>query len=130
MSKVFEIVYRYAIPSIRREVALELLRRRFSEVEVSRALGISKSLVSRYVRGERGKLLEVGHHPVVREAVQRIAQLVEVGMASAYEVEEEIVRAAVGLLSVKALCGLHGRLDGRFDPARCRLCIKVFGSQH
>ncbi|MEM1961425.1 MAG: hypothetical protein QXY48_00750 [Sulfolobales archaeon] len=129
MSTVFEIASRYVVPSIRREAVLELLRKGFSKVEVSRALGISKSLVSRYAKGERGKLLEVGHHPVVRNAVDKIAYLVESGEVSEHKIEEEIVKAVVKLLSAKALCGFHEKLDRRFNPTVCQICVRVFSKQ-
>lgn len=126
MSKVFEIGYRYVVPSIKREIVLELLRRRFSEIEVSKVLGVSKSLVSRYARGERGALLDVSNNPVVKDFIVRVAHLVESGEASTIEIEEEIVKVVVKLLSMKALCGLHVKIDGRFNPISCQICSRVF----
>ena len=54
-----ELIVWYVIPTIRAELAKELIKLGLSQKEVSERLGITQSAVSQYVKDKRGKGIPV-----------------------------------------------------------------------
>ncbi|AKG38545.1 hypothetical protein MA03_03585 [Infirmifilum uzonense] len=54
MSTVFGLFDKYVGPAMRRALAVELYNRGFKIGEIAEILGVSRSLVSRYLNGSRG----------------------------------------------------------------------------
>ncbi len=126
MKNLFELAYRHVTPAIRRALVLELLRKGFTEAEIARALSISKSLVTRYVKGERGDVAGIHEHPLVRGLMNRLADKIVSGDVSGHEVEAEVVRAVALMFSTKQLCEYHSRLDPEVSPLKCNVCPTIF----
>ncbi len=126
MKNVFEIAYRYVVPAVKRVLVLELISRGFTEVEVSRTLKISKSLTTRYVKGERGSIIDFHENPFIREVIRGLADKVVAGGLGKYELEAEVVKVAASLMSSGRVCEYHGKLDPEITRFRCNLCSTIF----
>ena len=128
MRTVFEIAYRYLTPAIRRELVRRLLEKSFMEVEVSRMLRISHSLVSRYVSGERGSAIDLSRYRDVMDRIEILAERIARGEANYYRIYEEIERITLYTLSKKYLCNIHKAIDPHIDPANCNICPNLFAA--
>lgn len=128
MVTVFGLLDRYAYPALRKALALELYRRGLNEGEIGEALGVSRSLVSRYLRGSRGLALESLDERVL-EAVKRLADEVYAGGLARHDVEYRLSRLALEAASSKLFCSLHAKLDRSVDPSACTLCQALFRPQ-
>jgi len=129
MKSVFEIVYRYIEPSFKRMLVKKLYENGIPGIEIARILGVSPSLVTRYVNGERGAVVNLEDLPEARRLVDTIASKVISGRVSEYEVSLEIYAAIAVLLSKKQLCKIHRELDSSVDPVKCNICPKLFGGR-
>lgn len=130
MRSVFEIAYRYLVPAIRRELVRRLLEKGFMEVEVSRILRISHSLVSRYASGERGYNIDLSRYRDVMDRIELLAERIASGEAAYYRIYEEIDRIALYTLSRKYICSIHRAIDPHIDPAECNICPNLFTAPH
>lgn len=110
-----EIEVWYAIPAIRREIAMDMKRRGIAQKEIASILGITGAAVSQYLSKKRGHDIKfdeklkgevwksvdrilTDNNLVVRE-VQRILDLPEIRMQ---------------------LCEIHGQCEG--SCGECRVC--------
>ena len=123
---VFELLSRYILPSLRRILVETLWMNGLSESDIARRLNISRSLVSRYIRGERGHRLEIRIEHDVVEKIREIALKILSNEIDHYGVEEELMRIAIKLLSEKKLCIYHKKLEPDIDIGKCRICPKLF----
>uniref|UniRef100_A0A7J3ZM03 XRE family transcriptional regulator n=1 Tax=Fervidicoccus fontis TaxID=683846 RepID=A0A7J3ZM03_9CREN len=122
---IFELAYRYIEPSVRRQLAVELCRRGIPRGRVAEAIGISQSLLTRYLRGERGSRLDLTPY---RDVVELVARLAEKALeARRVELDEGIYRIVLYFLSRRYFCNTHVALDRSINPATCRICPTLFG---
>lgn len=126
MKDVFEIAYRYVMPSLRRALTEELYRRRLSKKEIANILALSHSLVSRYISNERGYLIELRQFEYVKELISRLADEIVSKNLSIYEINERLIKIAMYVMSKKYLCGFHSRIDPATDPVKCNICPNIF----
>ncbi|RLG81131.1 MAG: transcriptional regulator [Thermoprotei archaeon] len=124
---LFELAARYVLPSIRRLLVEELWNNGLSVREIAGILGISYSLVSRYLRGERGSSMDFTEDSTVRESIKGIAFKAMSGEADRYIVEEELVKLTLHIFASRKLCKYHKRLEPGIDIEKCRICPRVFG---
>jgi len=125
---VFEIAYRYVMPSLRRVLTEELYKRKLSKKEIASKLLLSHSLVSRYISGERGYIIELKQFKDVNELISRLADEVISKNLSIYEINEELVKIAIYLMSKRYLCGFHSMIDPNTDQTKCKICPNTFKS--
>ncbi|MEM0504207.1 MAG: hypothetical protein QW267_05880 [Sulfolobales archaeon] len=129
MKNVYELSYKYVVPSIKRVLTLELLKKGFAEVEVAKLLGISKSLATRYVKGERGSILALHEHQQVKDLIRRLADKIASGTMNKYEVEFEVMKISASLLSSRYLCKYHKQLEPELKSIKCNICSTIFASK-
>jgi len=123
---VFDLAARYLLPSLRRAVAEELLSMGLSEARIAEILGVSRSLVSRYVRGLRGSRVRVDFDESVRSAVRSIAVKAVSGEASPEEIDAELAKLLAKLLAEKRMCRYHAVLDKTVNTVACNICTLIF----
>jgi len=122
---VYEFASRYLLPSLRRMLVESLWSNGYSEKEISMKLGISRSLVSRYLRSERGGILDIDDPFVVSE-VRELSMRIIGGELNGETVDEEMHKLIAKLLALKKMCKYHAQLDHGIDILGCKLCSGIF----
>ena len=78
-----ELIVWYVLPSIRRELARELVEKhRFTQAEVARRFGVTDAAISQYLKSKRGTNKELessGKYEEFREEIARAAQRIVAG---------------------------------------------------
>ncbi len=129
MEDVFELAYRYVVPSIRNALARELVKKGMSRKNTAKLLNLSRSAVSRYLDDERGVFVKTTRFKDVQHMVRKLADdIVRTGMDE-YTVQEEVSRIATYFLSRKYFCAKHKEINPNIDIARCRICKNVFSKR-
>jgi len=124
---VLELASRYVVPSLLRMLAEELVEGRgLSRVEAARRLGVTPSAVTRYLKGERGALVDLSSRGDVRRAVRSLAERLASGSMSEYELQAELARIALYAMGRGYLCSFHSKLEPAVNPLECRVCSKLF----
>ena len=77
------------IPSVRAEVARELMTRSMNQTEVSRLLGVSQAAVSQYVRNLRGKSRRIDY-PTLRKEAKLLSEKILNNKMTREDIEKEI----------------------------------------
>ncbi len=124
----YELVARYFLPEIKALVALELLGRGFSQLKVSKLLGISQAMVNKYVgRGREyfvSNLEKIGFN---REEIESMVSMLvkpllmmDVSMYNLY-----LMTMVNRLLASGRFCRLHHKLNPSL-PSECRVCYRIF----
>lgn len=126
MRSPYELAYRYVVPTVKRELVEELVRRGLSKIEVSKLLRLSPSLISRYISGERGHLLTLRNYPDVMSMIKKLADSVVMGGIDEYVIIGEVSNIVKYVMSKKYLCRIHKDVEPDVDPTRCNVCVKVF----
>jgi len=120
---------KYVVPAIKRELVLELLKMGFMEVEIAKTLGLSPSLVTRYLKGERGNSINISSYKDISNMVKELASRIARNSLNAYEVAREIDRIAMIFMAKKYLCGLHSRIEPGIDITKCNICPELYRYQ-
>ncbi|MET1159642.1 MAG: winged helix-turn-helix transcriptional regulator [Thermoprotei archaeon] len=127
-TNVYELAARIVYPALRRSIVEYLWSLGLSNREIARLLGITPSAVTRYIRRERGVLIDFTGLPWIKERIARLANKILSGEVTVLEVEEELTRLAARILASKTICKYHLKIDPSIDPAKCNVCPRVFGS--
>lgn len=127
MKSTLELGSRYVAPAIKRALVLELAKRGFTGTEIANMLGISPSLVSRYLGGERGAQIDLEKYVDVMEYVRKLANEIADRKRNRYEVAKEIDRITMYLMAKKYLCRIHAKLEPDVDVTKCGICAELFG---
>jgi predicted transcriptional regulator len=111
-----EIETWYVIPAIRREMVLELKRRKVSQKEAARMLGLTEAAVSQYMSGKRGTdvKFEAGMKAEIRKSVDAITK--------GASVMEEIHRLTTFCRRKGTLCKIHKKMGAA--PEGCKVCFR------
>jgi predicted transcriptional regulator len=99
-----EVIVWYVIPTIRAELAKELVKMGMSQKDVAVRLGITQSAVSQYIKDKRGKGIPINKD--VRKGIKTLAKQV----MTEYNPKESIPGICMVCAIVKssgALCDLH-----------------------
>ncbi len=116
-----EIVIWYVLPSVRSELAKELVKLGLSQKEAANKLGISEAAISHYIKGKRGKKIDLDKE--TRNEVKRIAK----EMAASDDNSSLILKTCEICIKIRKselLCKLHKSLDT--VPADCNICSELF----
>ncbi len=113
-----ELIVWYVIPTIRAELAKEMIKLGLSQKDVSEKLGITQSAVSQYVKDKRGKGIPVNKQ--VRKAIKSLAKDVVDGKTS-HDVIPGICAVCCIVKSSGSLCDLHRREDAELEG--CNICL-------
>ncbi|WP_448578192.1 transcriptional regulator [Thermosphaera sp.] len=123
---IFELAYRYVEPSIKRLLVLKLAERNIPPIVIAEKLGISPSLVSRYVKGERGVFLNVFKHPDLVQRIEQVSEKIALGELEGIRLQIEVNRLVLKTLADKHVCGLHRMVDETVNPVTCNICPTLF----
>jgi hypothetical protein len=124
---VYDIASRVVYPALRRGLVENLLSIGLSRGEISKLLNITPSAVTRYIKGERGVVIDLVEIPWVRESLNNLAMEIVREETPTLKIEEELVRLTVGVLANKELCNYHSKIDLSIDPLKCNICPSIFG---
>jgi predicted transcriptional regulator len=123
---IFELAYRYVEPSIKKLIVLKLVEKKIPPVIIAEKLSISPSLVSRYVKGERGRFLDLSKYPDLVLRVEEISEKIATGELEGISLQIEINKLVLKTLSDKRVCGLHKMIDETVNPVTCNICPTLF----
>jgi hypothetical protein len=112
----------YVIPTIRAELAKEMIKLGLPQKDVSERLGITQSAVSQYVKDKRGKGIPINKQ--VRKAIKALAKDIADGNAS-HGVIPGICAVCAIVKSSGSLCDLHRQEDANLDG--CEVCLNICG---
>lgn len=108
------------MPSIRAEIAKDLIEMGLSQREVSKRLGMTEAAVSQYLKGKRGERIEFKGQ--VREAIKRLAR----DIAKKEDFDDQIFRICRICAKIKAektLCLSHK--EEALVPEGCDACMRM-----
>ncbi|NJE07742.1 winged helix-turn-helix transcriptional regulator [Thermococcus sp. M39] len=127
-TNAFEVAAKYVYPSLRRRL-VEILYKEYklTQTQVAELLHITQSAVSRYLRMNRGALIEVSKFPDIDEDLRKLAEEIIREKPSEYQIHAGLVKIALKMLGKGYLCSLHKKIDPELNPAECRICIDLFG---
>ncbi|MEM4446982.1 MAG: helix-turn-helix domain-containing protein [Candidatus Jordarchaeales archaeon] len=112
-----EIVIWYLLPAIRAALARELANLGLSQRDISEKLGVSEAAVSQYIKGKRGKKIDLTAE--VYEIVRETAKSISLG-TSIMDVYRKTCSICLELRRKSLMCNLHKTLDT--VPESCDLC--------
>lgn len=124
----YEIVSRYFLPEIKALLALELLDKGFSQLRISRLLGVSQAMVNKYACHSReyfiNKLEKIGFkRSEVESFVSTLVKALEIGDTTTFYLH--VLTLVNRLLASGRFCRLHHKLNP-YIPGECRVCYRVF----
>ncbi len=126
MKSVFTIADKYVYPSLRRLLVVRLRRKGARPAEIAQLLGLSRSLVTRYLKGERGKYIDFSIHPDVVKTLDHIADSVMNNRIGVKDVVASLSALTLYVLARKYVCKFHAEIDD-IDPSTCGICPRIFG---
>jgi len=126
---VFELAYRYVYPSLKRRL-VEILYgdHGLSQWRIAKLLSIDQSTVYRYLSGERGNYLDLFIYNYIEQSLRDIAKRVVMREVQGYELESELVKLTLNIMSQGYLCKYHKLLDKSVQPGMCRVCFIAFSA--
>ena len=126
-TNAFEVSSRYVYPSLRRRLVEHLRMRGLKQTEIAELLHITQSAVSRYLREERGRLINVSSFPDIDGKIAELADEIIKEKPGEYEIHTELVKLSLEFLGKGYGCSFHAEVDPEIDPKECRVCIELFG---
>lgn len=125
MKSVFEFAAKYIEPSLKKSLILKLLGRNLDREYIAKCLKISPSLITRYVKGERG-LYDLTTISEVNNRIERIADEIASGKLCGLNAYSEIVKLTMYVLYKKYACGIHYLATRDVNPSTCNICPTIF----
>jgi len=124
---LYELLYRYIYPALRRRLALILYEDfNLKQEEIAKVLSTTQSAISKYVDGRRGVGIRIESIPNVDSELRVIAEKVSKGVLDSYDVQVELSKLIFKLLASKQLCSIHSKLDPTVDYVKCNICPRLF----
>ena len=124
-----KIISQYVYPSVRKRL-VEILyyEKKLKQEEIAKKLYISQSAVSKYVKGNRGRFLDVSTLDGVEKDLKEFAEIIMHKNLSKAEVEYYLSTICFRAMGRGEICEFHDKIDGGVSPLTCNLCNKLFGS--
>lgn len=126
-TNAFDAVAKYVYPALRRRLVEILRESGLNQIQIAKLLHITQSAVSRYLRMNRGALIEVEKFPEIDEKLKELAENIMKEKPDEYYIHGELVKIAVEMLGKGYVCSFHSKVDPEIDPKLCRICIETFG---
>lgn len=117
-----EIVVWYVIPTIRSELAKELLNLGMKQKQISELLDITQPAVSQYISDKRGHGLKFNED--VQNLIRKFAQDLMEGKADQSHIIPKMCEICKKIKTEEVICQLHKEKDN--IPLNCNACM---GSQ-
>jgi uncharacterized protein len=114
-----EIVVRYVIPSIRSELAKELLKLGMKQKEISELLDITQPAVSQYISDKRGHGIKFTDD--VQELIKQFAIDLKDGKLNQSDIISKICDLCRKIKTEDVVCQLHKEKDN--IPLNCNACM-------
>ncbi|MCD6559653.1 transcriptional regulator [Thermococci archaeon] len=128
-SNAFEAAARYVYPALRRRLVEILYERGFTQTQIAELLHITQSAVSRYLKMNRGALIDVKKFIDVEEKLRDFANEIVKEKPDEYAIHARIVEITIEMLGKGYVCSFHSKVDPEIDPKKCRVCIELFGNR-
>lgn len=122
-----ELIVWYVIPTIRAELAKELVKMGMSQKDIAERLGITQSAVSQYIKDKRGKGIPINKE--VRKGIKLLAKQV-MTEKSPKDTIPGICMVCALVKNSGSLCDLHRKDDAGLEG--CDVCFegsKVYNLQ-
>ncbi len=114
-----EIVVWYVIPSIRSELAKELLNLGMKQKEISDLLDITQPAVSQYISDKRGHGIDFDEHTM--SMIRKLARDLKEGKIKQSEMIPRICDICKNVKAEEIVCQLHKEKDN--IPGSCNACL-------
>jgi predicted transcriptional regulator len=128
MRSVYEILYRYVLPAIKKRLAEELQLLGFTERDVAKMLSVSQPLISRYNRGERGTAIDIKQFKDLDLKIKYLAREIAEKKLDLIQIYSDLHKLAAYFMAKRYGCTFHRELDG-IDPGRCNVCPTIFNTK-
>jgi predicted transcriptional regulator len=122
-----EVASRYVYPALRRRLVEILRERDLKQAEIANLLHITQSAVSRYLRMNRGALIDVSSFPDVESLLKETAEWVLNERPNEYSIQKRLMEIAVYMLGKGYVCSFHSKIDPELEPEKCNICLELFG---
>ncbi|ASJ02883.1 transcriptional regulator [Thermococcus profundus] len=126
-TNAFEVASRYIYPSIRRRLVEVLREKGLKQTEIAELLHITQSAVSRYLKMDRGALIDISAFPDVDREIAELAERILDERPGEYEIHSSLVKLSLEFLGKGYACTFHSQIDPEVNPVECRVCIELFG---
>ncbi|KUH33615.1 transcriptional regulator [Thermococcus celericrescens] len=126
-TNAFEVASRYVYPSLRRRLVEILYENGLKQTKIAELLHITQSAVSRYLRMDRGALMDVSQFPDTDNELRSFADEIIKKKPSEYEIHRRLVEISVEMLGKGYVCQFHSKIDPEVNPAECNVCLELFG---
>ncbi|ACS90794.1 MULTISPECIES: transcriptional regulator [Thermococcus] len=126
-TNAFEAVAKYVYPSLRRRLVEILREKGLNQLQIAKLLYITQSAVSRYLRMNRGALVDVEKFPEIDNKLKELAETIIKKRPDEYYIHGELVKITIEMLGKGYVCSFHSKVDSEIDPKVCRVCIEAFG---
>jgi uncharacterized protein len=114
-----EIAVWYVIPSLRKELAVEILKEKeMTQKKAAKILGISEAAVSQYLKSKRAKEIEFS-----KDAKKRIKEAAHLIIKEPKKARTYIYRLSNTLMGSKEVCKLHMEQDKSVKKG-CKVCFE------
>ncbi|MDY6864707.1 MAG: transcriptional regulator [Halobacteriota archaeon] len=113
-----EIVIWYVLPTIRAELAKELVNLELSQKSASKKLGITQAAVSQYLGNKRGKDVDLGDE--IKEMIRNLAKDLINGEDD--KLTTGVCAICSELKKDKKICELYR--EHNVTPDKCDACLK------
>ncbi|MCX8176437.1 MAG: hypothetical protein N3E48_04315 [Candidatus Bathyarchaeota archaeon] len=126
-----EVAVKYVVPNLRALIALNLSERGFGQVKTAKLLGISQTMVNKYMQYHRNHYLKkLGEAGLSKETVNNVMKMLENALNEG--VPELFTKAFTSvinyIISQGTLCKLHRQLYSKL-PLTCTLCQDFFTAE-
>lgn len=128
MLSVFELGYRYVIPSVKKRLVEKLVEMGLTRKEAARRTGLSPSAATRYLLGERGAHMNMAAYSDVDRAISELAASIKDNRIDFNGMQIQVHKIAIYVLSRKYICEVHARIDPKVNPKLCSVCPTLFSS--
>ncbi|MFX1252617.1 MAG: transcriptional regulator [Promethearchaeota archaeon] len=116
-----ELVARYLIPAIKREISEELTIRGYRPAEIARILHVTPAAITQYLNQKRAQRVNfpLSIKRVIRQSVDLLLQ-----SESATLLRQELNKIIEASRRERILCDLHKELDPWTPEDCCSMCIR------
>ncbi|ANF23187.1 transcriptional regulator [Thermococcus piezophilus] len=126
-TNAFEVASRYVYPSLRRRLVEILREKGLKQTQIAELLHITQSAVSRYLRMDRGALIDVAQFPDIDDDLKKLAEEIIRKRPAEYEIHSMLVQISLEMLGKGYVCSFHSQIDPELNPVQCRVCLELFG---
>jgi predicted transcriptional regulator len=118
-----EIAVKSLIPSIRAYVAKELTQTHgMRQNDAAKALGITQTAISKYVRDVRGQVIKVDQVEEIREMMYEVASKIADNEISGPQISLRFCAVCEAVRRNGLMCSLCKRYDSAVDTKLCTIC--------